>query len=433
MHRLRDARVVLASTAAVVLALGVAACGSSKKSSGGGGGGKNASYTLNVGGVFPLTGDLSAYGPEGQKAAQLAVSEANKALKADGSSITVKLTTADEQTDPQAAVSAARKLVSGGATCLDAAYASADTIPINQSVAARQGIPQISPASTSAQISTLNDNGTLFRTAPSDNLQGPELSRVLDKDIGGVKGKTITLAARNDAYGTGFIDTVKTTLKALGAKVNGPIVYDPNAASYDSEAGKIVAGNPAAWVIIDFPQTYAKVGAALLRTGKFDAKRLFTADGLASATIPSGVPKAALEGARGTAPGTPKTGAASTAFNQLYTSSPGIKTRQTFDAQSFDATMLCILASIAAQSNSASAIKDKMQEVSGPPGTKYTFQQLPQAIKDLLAGKDIDYEGASGPINFAANGDPTAGTYDEYKYVGGKLSITGQVLAKAGG
>lgn len=435
MHRSTSPRAVLAITAAAVLALGVAACGSSNKSSSSGsssGGAKNAAFTLNVGGVFPLTGDLSVYGPPGQKAAQLAVEQANKALQADGSKIKVKLTTADEQTDPQGAVSAARKLVSGGATCLDAAYASSDTIPVNQSVAARQGIPQISPASTSAQISTLNDNGTLFRTAPSDNLQGPELARVLSQDIGGVKGKTISLAARNDAYGTGFIDTVKTALTTMGAKVSGPVVYDPNAASYDSEAAKIVAGNPAAYVIIDFPQTYAKVGAALLRTGKFDAKKLFTADGLASATIPPGIPKAALEGARGTAPGTPKSGAASAAFNTLYTTTSGTKTRQTFDAQSFDASMLCILASVAAGSNNPSSIKAKMQEVSGPPGTKYTFQQLGQAFKDLLAGKDIDYEGASGPIDFAPNGDPTAGTYDKYQYVNGKLKIVGQALAKAG-
>lgn len=435
MHRFRDARTVMAVTAVAVLALGVAACGSSNKSSssGGGGGGKSASYTLTVGGVFPFTGDLSVFGPAGKKAADLAVSEANKALTADGSKIKVKLITGDEQTDPQGAVSAARKLVSSGATCLDAAYASSDTIPVDQSVAARQGIPQISPASTSAQISTLSDNGTLFRTAPSDNLQGPELAKVLAADLGGVKGKTISLAARNDAYGTGFIDKVKQQLTTLGAKIEGPVVYDPNAANYDSEASKIVAGNPAAWVIIDFPETYAKVGAALLRTGKFDAKKLFTADGLASSTIPTGIPKAALEGARGTAPGTPSSGSASTAFNQLYSSSPGPKARETFDAQSFDATMLCILASVAAGSNNPGAIKDKLQEVSGPPGTKYTFQQLGQAIKDLQAGKDIDYEGASGPIDFAANGDPTAGTYDKYQYVSGKLKTIGQVLAKASG
>lgn len=423
----------------VVLALALTgaltACGSSNNggSSGGGGGGgggaKNASYTLTVGNLVPLTGDLSVFGPPGEKAARLAIQQAQKALQQDGSQIKLKLDNADTQTDPGASVSAARKVIGDGATCMAGAWASADTIPVGQSVASRQQIPLISPASTSAEITSLSDNGYVFRTAPSDNLQGQALARYVSKAIGGVKGKTISLAGRNDAYGQGFVGKLEQSFKALGAKVQGPTLYDPMAASYDSEAGKIVANNPAAYVIIDFPETYAKVGAALLRTGQFDAGKLFTADGLAADTIPKGVPAGALNGARGTRPGTPKTGAAAVAFGKLFKSSPGIKTRATFDAQNFDATMLCVLASVAAGSSDGSAIQGELTKVSGPPGTKYTFQQLPQAIKDLQAGKDIDYEGASGPVDFDSNGDPSAATYETYAYSGGKLKVTGQFQA----
>jgi branched-chain amino acid transport system substrate-binding protein len=435
MYTRKLKRLAIASAGLAFLAGGMAACG------GGGSTAKKSSFTLNVGEVVPLTGDLAPYGPPGEKAGKLAVQQAQKALAADGvKNIKVKLSVADEQTDPQAAVSAARKLVSDGATCLVGGYASADTIPVNQSVASRQGIPQISPASTSAQISTLKSNGTMFRTAPSDNLQGPALARYVDKSVGGVRGKTVTLAARNDAYGTGFIDKVKSTLAAMGAKIHGPIVYDPNAASYDSEASKIVSGPaPAAYVIIDFPQTFGKVGPALLRTGKFDPSKLFIADGLASADgqpPPKGITVASVKGAHGTAPATPKSGAAALAFGKLYASSSlSPKSRATFDAQNFDATELCILASIAASSNDPAAIKAKLRSVSAPPGTPYTFEQLPQAIKDLRAGKDINYEGASGPIDFAANGDPTAGTYDQYGYTGkgGTYATLGQVQAKASG
>jgi branched-chain amino acid transport system substrate-binding protein len=364
----------------------------------------------------------------------MAVSEIKKGLKQAGvGNVKVTVKHADGQTDPQASVSAARKLVSGGATCLAGAWASADTIPVGQSVASRQRVPQISPASTSAEISGLKDNGYVFRTAPSDNLQGPALAKVVDQEIGGVRGKAITIAGRNDAYGQGFTDGLKKALTGMGAKVKGPILYDPEGASYNSEAGQIVAGNPAATIIIDFPETYAKVGAALLRTGKFDAKKLFVADGLASDTIPSGVPKAALAGARGTRPGTPTTGAAAEAFGKLFKSSPGIKTRATFDAQNFDAVTLCFLASVAAGSKDGKAIQGKLREGSGPPGTKYTFKQLGPAIKDLRAGKDIDYEGASGPIDFDANGDPSAATYDVYEYKSnGKLAVTRQLEAKEG-
>lgn len=439
MVRQRVMRPACALAAVALPVLGLAACGGGG-GGGGGGGANSASFSMTVGEVVPLTGDLAPFGPPGEKAGNLAVQQVNKALATDGlaSKVKIKVAAADEQTDPQAAVSAARKLVSDGATCLVGAYASADTIPVNQSVAARQGIPQISPASTSAQISTLKSNGTMFRTAPSDNLQGPALARFVVRSIGGAKGKTVTLAARNDAYGTGFIDKVKSTLDAMGVTTNGPVVYDPNAASYNSEAGKIVAKPADAYVIIDFPQTFAKVGPALLRTGKFDPKKLFIADGLASANgepPPQGVSVASVRGAHGTAPGTPKSGAAAAALGKLFKSSPGTKTRATFDAQNFDAATLCSLAAIAAGSSKPADIKAKLRAVSGPPGTKYTFEQLPQAIKDLRAGKDIDYEGTSGPIDFAANGDPTAGTYDQYGYVGagGDYKTLGQFQIRAGG
>jgi branched-chain amino acid transport system substrate-binding protein len=410
-------------------AVALAACGSGSGTSASPDKAGNAAFKLKVGNIVPLTGDLSPFGPPGSKAARLAIEQVQAALQ--GTGIEVSIEDQDEQTNPQAAVSAARKLVSDGATCLAGAWASGDTIPVAQSVASRQGIPQISPASTSAKISSLDTNGYLFRTAPSDTLQAPALARVVAKAVGA--GKTISLAARNDAYGSGFIEQVKTSLQALGEKTTGPVLYDPNAASYDSEATKIVAGNPAAYVIIDFPETYAKVGAALLRTGKFDAKKLFTADGLANGTIPQGVPAAALDGARGTRPGAPKSGTAAIAFGKLYASSPGAKVRNTFDAQNFDATMLCVLAAVAAGSSDGPAIRDHMQAVSGPPGTKYTFEQLPQAIKDLRAGKDIDYEGASGPVDFDAHGDPSAAIYENYAYKGGKLVVTGQFLAHASG
>ena len=58
--------------------------------------------------------------------------------------------------------------------------------------------------------------------------------------------------------------------------------------------------------------------------------------------------------------------------------------------------------------------------MSAPPGRKFTWLQLDQAIKALEAGQDIDYEGASGPINMNDDGDPTAGVYDVYEFKGGR-------------
>ena len=59
--------------------------------------------------------------------------------------------------------------------------------------------------------------------------------------------------------------------------------------------------------------------------------------------------------------------------------------------------ILCYLAAVAAGSTDGEEMAAELQDVSGPGGDKYTFEQLPDAIKALQNGDDIDYEGASGP------------------------------------
>ncbi len=108
-------------------------------------------------------------------------------------------------------------------------------------------------------------------------------------------------------------------------KTQGPLLYDPTAASYNSEADDIVKGNPDAYVILDFPANYAKIGSALLRTGKFNGRKLFVAGGWPS-TIPSFIPTASLEGARGTVAGSPTGTKAAEAFAKLFASKPGPRT-----------------------------------------------------------------------------------------------------------
>jgi ABC-type branched-subunit amino acid transport system substrate-binding protein len=413
---------VLVAAAVLAATAGIAACGSDN------GGGGDAKFDLTIGDIVPLTGDLSDFGPPGEKAAKLAVQQINAAIKADGLDETVKLQNEDEQTDPAAAVAAARKLSDGGASCIAGAWASSDTIPVSRSVTSRDKIVQISPASTSAEITSLSDDGYLNRTAPPDSLQGPALAEAIDKELGGASGKTINIGARNDAYGTGLAGFFEKAWKAKGGKIGQKVIYDPKQPSYNSEAQKIASGNPDGWVIIDFPETYQKVGPALVRTGKWDPKKSFFTDGLASSSLPKNVGSAATEGMRGSAPGTPQKGATQGAFGKAYEAfAPKNVKRQTFDSQNFDAVVLCYLAAVAAGKADGSAMKDELKDVSGPPGTKYTYEQLPQAVKDLKDGKDIDYDGPSGAIDLDDNGDPTAGVYDILQYKNGKLVPIRQV------
>jgi ABC-type branched-subunit amino acid transport system substrate-binding protein len=407
--------------------VGVAACG--------GGGGGGATGTLTIGDLVPLTGDLADFGPPGEKAANIAADQINDAAKqADADISGVKLITEDSQTDPGASVQAARKMVDEGATCIAGEWASADTIPVARSVAIPDETLLISPASTSDEITGLDDDGLVNRTAPPDSFQGPTLSDAISKDLGSAKGKTVNIGARNDAYGTGLADTFSAAWEDAGGKVGEEVIYDPKAASYDSEAQKIVSGSPDAIVIIDFPETFVKVGPALARTGDWDPTIAWGTDGLASSDLPKEVGVDVVEGMRGTAPGTPDKDPTTKAFDKLYTSSPPKNVdRQTFDAQNFDAVVLCYLSAVAAGSTDGADMAQEVVDVSSPPGDPFSYQELDQAIQALQNGDDIDYQGASGPIDMDESGDATGGVYDEYEYKSGAIETVGEVpVAKPG-
>jgi ABC-type branched-subunit amino acid transport system substrate-binding protein len=407
--------------------VGVAACG--------GGGGGGATGTLTIGDLVPLTGDLADFGPPGEKAANIAADQINDAAKqADADISGVKLITEDSQTDPGASVQAARKMVDEGATCIAGEWASADTIPVARSVAIPDETLLISPASTSDEITGLDDDGLVNRTAPPDSFQGPTLADAISKDLGSAKGKTVNIGARNDAYGTGLADTFSAAWEDAGGKVGEEVIYDPKAASYDSEAQKIVSGSPDAIVIIDFPETFVKVGPALARTGDWDPTIAWGTDGLASSDLPKEVGVDVVEGMRGTAPGTPDKDPTTKAFDKLYTSSPPKNVdRQTFDAQNFDAVVLCYLSAVAAGSTDGADMAQEVVDVSSPPGDPFSYQELDQAIQALQNGDDIDYQGASGPIDMDESGDATGGVYDEYEYKSGAIETVGEVpVAKPG-
>jgi len=412
------ASLMLAATATV----GLAACGDDD-----GGGGGEATLNLTIGDLVPLTGDLADFGPPGRKAADLALDQIQAAVEEVGAEHTVEVVHEDTQTDAQAGVQAARKLVDAeNSTCLAGAWASSVSIPVARSVATRENVLQISPASTSDEISPLEDDGLMNRTSPPDRFQGPALADAMEEALGGAQGKTVNIGARNDAYGTGLSDTFGEAWRGKGGQIGERVVYDPEQPSYNSEARQIASGNPDAWVIVDFPETYQKVGPALVRTGDWDPEVTFITDGLASSGLPGDAGRQATEGMRGTAPGSPETGSASEAFDTLYTDAPGPE-RQTFDAQNFDAVILCYLAAVAAGSTDGADMAGELRDITGPGGDKYTWEQLPDAIRALQDGNDIDYEGASGPVDLNEDGDPTAGVYDLFRYRNGEIDVFDEV------
>lgn len=382
----------------------------------------DVSFDLPIGVITSFTGDLSSFGEPIDTAARIAADIINEALEEEGiEGISVEIVASeDDQTDATFGVEAATKLVqTDNVSVIVGALASSVTTPIAESVTVPNGVVQISPASTSPALTELADDGYFWRTPPSDALQGQVLAEAMAEEFGA--DATVNTGTRNDAYGTALVGVFEEAWQANGGTIGQSVQWNPEGSTFDTEAQQLAGGEPDAWLIIDFPETFARVGPALVRAGGWDPALTFTADGLRSSDLPGDVGEEATEGMRGTAP-TSEGAPAGDAFASAYDERAGDVPRQTFDAQAFDAVIVAFLAAVSAGSADSDAIRDNLQAVSGPEGEQYTFEQLGDAIQALLNGEEIDYEGASGPIDFDDNGDPGAALYEVWQFEGGDIT-----------
>ena len=85
--------------------------------------------------------------------------------------------------------------------------------------------------------------------------------------------------------------------------------------------------------------------------------------------------------------------------------------------------ILCYLAAVAAGSTDGTDMAAELRDISGPPGDKFSWQQLPDAIEALQNGDDIDYVGASGEIDMDEAGDATEDVYDVWRYKDGEVDL----------
>jgi ABC-type branched-subunit amino acid transport system substrate-binding protein len=380
---------------------------------------KNCAFQLKIGDVLPFTGDLAAYGANLDRAVKIAVGLQNAALRKAGLSkkISVKLVgSEDGQTQAAASVEAATKLIKvNHANVIIGEMASSATIPMAQSVTIPNKVVQISPTSSAPQISDIPDNGYLWRTYPSDTLQGKVLAQAAVDAFG--NGAKLNVGARNDAFGTALKQLFVTEYERLGGKIGVNISWNPTQATFDTEAGQLVSGNPAGWVIIDFPDTFAKFAPSLVRSGKWDASKTFMTEALRNTTVLDaiGAPVVGLRGTAASAAGGPA-GASFAAYWKSHVT--GAKPYTGFEGTALDAANVAFLAALQACSASPAKIKANLISVSGPPGTKVTYLQLGKAIKLLRAGKEIDYEGAFSPVDFDAKGDIGSAVFEIWKYSG---------------
>jgi hypothetical protein len=206
---------------------------------------------LVVGTLLPLTGDLAFLGPPEVAGAKLAVQEINAAGGVLGQDVRLEEGDSGDATTDTATQTVDRLLQAGVNVIVGAASSTVSLNVIDRITAA--GVMQISPANTSDQFTTYNDNGLYFRTAPPDVLQARALADLLAED----GNNTIGILARNDAYGNGLAENTRENLLAGGLSEDQVVnvIYDPNAANFDAEVQQMVELNPDGIVVIGFNES----------------------------------------------------------------------------------------------------------------------------------------------------------------------------------
>jgi branched-chain amino acid transport system substrate-binding protein len=385
------------------------------------------SIQLRLGAILPFTGSLSAVGPSISASAELAVNTINQTLASMGlsSKISVDLVESlDDQTQTAPAVQDATKLIKvDKVNAIIGTMSSTSTIAVATSVTIPANIVLLSPTASSPAITNLKDNNTVWRMLPSDNFQGSALAEAAQLAFG--KGATVNVGARDDDFGTALQAVFVKTWEGMGGKVGAQVNWDPNGTTFDTEAQKLVSGSPKGWVIIDYPQTFAKVGPALVRTGKWSPSKTLMTDVMSIPASLQQVGKPATVGLRGTAPASlAATNPQVAAFARLFKVKESKYPVTGYEGTSFDAVMTLFLAALEGRSATSNAIKDNLRAVTdpGPGKTVVTYLNLRQAINLILAGKPIKYEGVFGPIDFDSHGDVGSAVYRYWKYNGQAVS-----------
>ena len=368
---------------------------------------------VKVGILIGFTGPIESLTPDMAAASELAMKEVSDSGKFLGGSTMVGVRADSTCGDSAAGTAAAERLITSdvvkgiiGGDC------SGVTGAVLQNVARPNGIVMISPSATSPALSTAEDDGLFFRTAPSDAREGE-----IAADIMTERGiKTAALTYTNNDYGKGLAEAIATAFEAKGGKITISAAHEDGKADYTAEVGALAAAGGDILIVAGYlDQGGVGVIRAALDTGAFSLFELpggMIGDNLTAALGTS------IDGSFGQVAGTDAPG-----MKILGDSSGGkFDVNSPYTPESYDAAALIMLAMQAAGSSKSVDFAPKIMELANAPGEKIYPGELAKALELIKAGTDIDYVGASA-VELVGSGE-SAGNYREIDVTDGKIVTT---------
>ncbi|MDE2933402.1 MAG: ABC transporter substrate-binding protein [Chloroflexota bacterium] len=361
---------------------------------------------LHIGAVLPETGSLAFLGVPIIAAARLAVEDVN----AQGGEVTFSL--ADSATNPATGLEGARRLLGEGAHVIVGAAASAVSQAFIQTLFDEQ-VPQCSPSNTSPVFTGQENAAYYIRTVPPDTAMAPIIADVV---VSG--GATrIAIIGRADAWGNALERLLVDEFDKLGANTFS-VLYDPETASYSAEVAQVVNYAPDIVINLGFSSDGSETVRQLIESG-IGPERQFAATGLYSPTLWESVDASnpsVLDGMRGIS----QTAKGTSAFKERLAERAG--DYLAYGAEAYDCVILLALAArLVGDPSDGEAM---MAAIAGLTHDGEECTSYGECAALIDEGKDIDYSGVSGPINFSEEGDPTVAVYSIHTWENGGNAVT---------
>ncbi|MCY3634545.1 MAG: ABC transporter substrate-binding protein [bacterium] len=370
------------------LALAATACG-------GGGDGTNAAQPagneleLVIGSVWPEANPEASSDSPVTASIDLAV----KDIHAAGGR--VRLLRGDYGTDPEAASEAVDRLLGEGAHVILGAGSSQASQSFIQTLYDAQ-IPQCAASNTSPSFSTQENAAFFFRTVPPDEAVSPIVAALVAAD-----GATnVAIPARDDDWGNALSNLLVQSLGELGVSAE-TISYDASATSFDSVIAAVQSLGADAVVFVTFSEG-VEIIRGLIEAG-MPPTAMYGTDGIYDHNLAQMVNPSNPEVLNGfvlvAAGGDPS-------FNGRIS---GLTDGNVvWGGQAYDCVVVLMLAALAAGTTSGSAIIEQVPGVTKEGRQCFHYEECARLTLD---GVDIDYVGASGPLELDEVGDPTFGRY----------------------
>ncbi|MFC7019095.1 MULTISPECIES: ABC transporter substrate-binding protein [Haloarcula] len=191
------------------------------------GSGSGADRTVRLGVLQPETGDLGPLGVAIRDGALLPAIQLRDSIDQ-----TIETQVGDTQSQAQAGIDAANSLVSAGFPSITGPAGSETTIQVARNVLVDNQVVGCSPSATSPAITGLEDDDFLFRTPPSDALQGQVLAQVATENLDGTTASTLYL---NNSYGQALQQAFADAFENAGGTVAQQVSFESQQSSYTSQ------------------------------------------------------------------------------------------------------------------------------------------------------------------------------------------------------